>query len=109
PVNDTFKRKTLFLYNKEPLKIGRSINKSTTPSETNGFFDSKVLSRSHAEIWFEKFCVCGNGCGGNCDGNGIINGVGGEVGGKVYIKDLKSSNGTFVNGKKIEADNGEWC
>nr|CAG8531995.1 8372_t:CDS:2 [Entrophospora candida] len=93
--------------NGEPLKIGRSINKSTTPSETNGFFDSKVLSRSHAEIWFEKFCVCGNGCGGNCDGNGIINGVGGEVGGKVYIKDLKSSNGTFVNGKKIEADNGE--
>src|SRR6266511_3373842 len=50
PLYNTFKRKNLILCNNEPIKIGRSINKSTTPSDSNGFFDSKVLSRSHAEI-----------------------------------------------------------
>lgn len=38
------------------------------PTHTNAIFDSKVLSRSHAEIWADK--------------------------GKVYIQDTKSSNGT---------------
>ncbi|RIB16123.1 SMAD/FHA domain-containing protein, partial [Gigaspora rosea] len=49
--------------------------------ESNGYFDSKVLSRTHAEVW------CDNG--------------------KVFIRDLKSSNGTFVNGRCIGAENNE--
>ncbi|PPQ81445.1 hypothetical protein CVT25_013370, partial [Psilocybe cyanescens] len=39
--------------------------------ERNEFFDSEVLSRRHAEVW--------------------------EEGGKIYIKDIKSSNRTFIN------------
>ncbi|RKP05371.1 SMAD/FHA domain-containing protein, partial [Thamnocephalis sphaerospora] len=49
--------------------------------ETNGFFGNKVLSRSHAEIWSE--------------------------GGKVYIKDVCSSNGTFINGTRLSSENQE--
>lgn len=44
----------------------------------NGNFDSRVLSRNHA-------CL-------SCD----------PKTGKIYIKDLKSSNGTFVNGNRVE-------
>ncbi|CAJ0922322.1 4482_t:CDS:2 [Entrophospora sp. SA101] len=99
PLNDTFKRKNLVLYDNEPIKIGRSINKSTTPSESNGFFDSKVLSRSHAEILFEK---------SNNVGEKRKNSMEMKVEGKVLIKDLKSSNGTFLNGRKIGVENDEF-
>jgi hypothetical protein len=37
----------------EPLKIGRQVNSKTKPAPSNGYFDSKVLSRNHAEIWVE--------------------------------------------------------
>ncbi|KAI9315114.1 SMAD/FHA domain-containing protein, partial [Dichotomocladium elegans] len=47
----------------------------------NGYFDSKVLSRTHAEIWNDH--------------------------GKVFIKDVKSSNGTFVNGQRLSDENEE--
>lgn len=33
--------------------VGRSCKSETTPTEENGFFNSKVLSRKHAEIWSE--------------------------------------------------------
>jgi hypothetical protein len=33
------------------VKIGRQTNNKTAPGEQNAFFDSKVLSRTHAEIW----------------------------------------------------------
>lgn len=45
------------------------------PSHTNAIFDSKVLSRSHAEIWVDDQ--------------------------KVYIKDTKSSNGTYLNDERL--------
>ncbi|CAG8782945.1 12066_t:CDS:2, partial [Acaulospora colombiana] len=64
-----------------PVKIGRTTNKHTAPTEKNGYFDSKVLSRIHDEVWIDN--------------------------GKVYIKDLKSSNGTFVNGRRISAESKE--
>ncbi|KAF6745828.1 hypothetical protein DFP72DRAFT_1153491 [Ephemerocybe angulata] len=38
----------------------------------------KVLSRQHAEVW--------------------------EEGGKIYIKDVKSSNGTFINGERLSSE-----
>jgi hypothetical protein len=35
------------------IKIGRQTNTKTVPGERNGYFDSKVLSRQHAEVWEE--------------------------------------------------------
>ena len=33
------------------IKVGRQTNATTVPAEHNGYFDSKVLSRQHAEVW----------------------------------------------------------
>ncbi len=33
------------------IKIGRQTNAKTAPGERNGYFDSKVLSRMHADVW----------------------------------------------------------
>ncbi|RGB40010.1 SMAD/FHA domain-containing protein, partial [Rhizophagus diaphanus] len=49
--------------------------------ESNGYFDSKVLSRYHAEIIYRN--------------------------NQVFIKDSKSSNGTFINGKRLSAEGKE--
>ena len=40
------------------VKIGRQTNAKTIPGERNGYFDSKVLSRQHAEVWEEDSKVC---------------------------------------------------
>ncbi|KAI9179866.1 hypothetical protein H9P43_005198 [Blastocladiella emersonii ATCC 22665] len=69
--------KTFDLY--ERIKVGRATSSKTTPMPSNGFFDSKVLSRSHAEVWAED--------------------------GKVFIRDVGSSNGTFVNGTRLSEEN----
>jgi pSer/pThr/pTyr-binding forkhead associated (FHA) protein len=45
-------------------------------------FKSKVVSRAHAEVW--------------C-----------EAGGKFFIKDTKSSSGTFLNHMRLSAPNAE--
>ncbi|CCD25989.2 Far10p NDAI_0G02140 [Naumovozyma dairenensis CBS 421] len=45
--------------------------------QDNGYFDSRVLSRNHALL--------------SCN----------PTNGSIYIKDLKSSNGTFVNGERL--------
>lgn len=82
PLNGTFDRKQIPLpYFPETLRIGRQTNAKTLPSPTNGYFDSKVLSRQHAEVWAEKGT------------------------GKVWIRDIKSSNGTFVNGQRLSPEN----
>jgi hypothetical protein len=81
-MNGTFERKTISVpYYPESLRIGRQTNAKTVPTPANGFFDSKVLSRQHAEIWADKNS------------------------GKIYIRDVKSSNGTFVNGARLSAEN----
>ncbi|KZT63109.1 hypothetical protein DAEQUDRAFT_638877, partial [Daedalea quercina L-15889] len=49
--------------------------------ERNGFFDSKVLSRQHAEVWEEGGKAC-----------------------YIYIKDVKSSNRTFINGERLSPE-----
>lgn len=51
PLNDTFIPKYIHL--NQRVKIGRQTNAKTTPGERNGYFDSKVLSRQHAEVWEE--------------------------------------------------------
>ena len=55
-------------------------NSSSLVRPDNGNFDSRVLSRNHASL--------------TCDPNT----------GKIYIKDLKSSNGTFINGNRIDSN-----
>lgn len=36
----------------QEVKIGRQTNNKTVPGERNAYFDSKVLSRTHAEIFY---------------------------------------------------------
>ncbi|KAI0776410.1 hypothetical protein BC629DRAFT_1526090 [Irpex lacteus] len=78
PLNDSFIPKHISLINGQRVKIGRQTNAKTVPAERNGYFDSKVLSRQHAEVW--------------------------EEGGKIFIKDVKSSNGTFINSERLSAE-----
>ncbi|TFK17608.1 hypothetical protein FA15DRAFT_710632 [Coprinopsis marcescibilis] len=78
PLNDSFVPKHIALSHGQHVKIGRQTNAKTAPAERNGYFDSKVLSRQHAEVW--------------------------EDGGKVFIKDVKSSNGTFINGERLSSE-----
>lgn len=82
-LNGTFERKTISVpFSPDTLRIGRQTNAKTVPTPTNGFFDSKVLSRQHAEIWADRQ-------------------------GKIWIRDVKSSNGTFVNGTRLSQENRE--
>jgi hypothetical protein len=53
PLNDSFVPKHIVLAGGQRVKIGRQTNAKTVPGEKNGYFDSKVLSRQHAEVWEE--------------------------------------------------------
>ncbi|KAF8416070.1 hypothetical protein EV426DRAFT_449377 [Tirmania nivea] len=82
PLNHSFEPKLIPVpYFPNTLRIGRQTNAKTLPNSTNGYFDSKVLSRQHAEVWAEPKT------------------------GKVWIRDVKSSNGTFVNGTRLSQEN----
>lgn len=63
PLNESFVPKHIVLAGGQRVKIGRQTNAKTVPGEKNGYFDSKVLSRQHAEVWEEggKVC-CSLGC-----------------------------------------------
>jgi hypothetical protein len=81
PINGTFERKTLRVpFYPDVIRLGRQTNKQTIPTAQNGYFDSKVLSRQHAEVWADRS-------------------------GKIWIRDIKSSNGTFVNGQRLSGEN----
>lgn len=81
PLNGTFERKTIQVpFYPQALRVGRQTSNETVPTPINGFFDNKVLSRQHAEIWADRQ-------------------------GKVWICDVKSSNGTFVNGSRLSPEN----
>lgn len=80
-MNGTFERKTITVpFFPDVLRIGRQTNNKTIPTPLNGYFDSKVLSRQHAEVWADR-------------------------NGKIWIRDVKSSNGTFVNGSRLSQEN----
>jgi len=80
-MNGTFERKTISVpYEPDSLRIGRQTNAKTLPTPSNGFFDSKVLSRQHAEIYADR-------------------------NGQIWIRDVKSSNGTFINGARLSPEN----
>jgi hypothetical protein len=58
PLNADSFVKHINLTNNQRVKIGRQTNARTVPAENNGYFDSKVLSRQHAEVWEEGGKVC---------------------------------------------------
>lgn len=60
----------------QTLKIGRQNTPKTSNKITDGFFDSRVLSRNHAELFVKN--------------------------NELHIRDLKSSNGTFINDTKLD-------
>jgi len=78
PLNNSFTPKQISLVGGQRVTIGRQTNQKTAPSEHNGYFNSKVLSRKHAEVW--------------------------EDGGRVYIRDTTSINGTFINGDRLSEE-----
>lgn len=81
PMTGTFERKQIIIpFFPDTLRIGRQTNAKTIPTPMNGYFDSKVLSRQHAEVWADRT-------------------------GKIWIRDVKSSNGTFVNGQRLSPEN----
>ena len=81
PLNGTFERKQITVpFFPDIMRVGRQTNAKTVPTPANGYFDSKVLSRQHAEVWAER-------------------------NGKIWIRDVKSSNGTFVNGHRLSPEN----
>ena len=83
PTNGTFERKVITVpYYPDVLRIGRQTNQKTIPTPANGYFDSKVLSRQHAEVYADRQ-------------------------GRIFIRDVKSSNGTFVNGSRLSPENKE--
>lgn len=66
PLNDTFAPKQISLTPPGPqnrVKIGRQTNAKTIPHPNNGYFDSKVLSRMHAEVWSQEGKVSFPACG----------------------------------------------
>lgn len=86
--------------NDTPLRIGRFTDRSglgVAAANATGSnklaFKSKVVSRAHAEIWSEGL-------------NGANNG-GGGAGAKFYIRDTKSSSGTFLNHVRLSAANAD--
>lgn len=83
PMNGTFERKTITVpYYPDYLRVGRQTNQRSTPTPLNGYFDSKVLSRQHAEIWADHD-------------------------GRIWIRDVRSSNGTFVDGQRLSQEGRE--
>ncbi|CAG9800018.1 unnamed protein product [Chironomus riparius] len=74
PNSHPFPSRTLLLEPNKPVKIGRAIAR-TKVSDNNAIFDCKVLSRNHAELWYDD--------------------------GKFFLKDTGSSNGTFINNQRL--------
>lgn len=80
-LNDTFKKKILTVpYFPDVRRLGRPAGVKIKPDSTNGYFDSRVLSRNHAAMYIDP------------------------ENGKLMLKDMGSSNGTYVNEVKIGTD-----
>ncbi|PLB53761.1 hypothetical protein P170DRAFT_469249 [Aspergillus steynii IBT 23096] len=81
---DSFPYRSLtFTSDKDHVEIGRASKreaKNLTPTEKNGLFDSRVMSRNHAKMWA-------------CLDKKVV-----------YICDDGSMHGTRVNGRKLDVD-----
>ena len=62
-----------------PIRVGRVVNPKSPAKFDNLLFDTKVLSRNHAECFS-------------------------DIQGRVFIRDLGSSNGTYINGYRLSPD-----
>jgi len=96
PLNDSFVPKHIALVLQQRVKMGRQTNAKTVPVKRNGYFDSKVLSRQHAEVWEQ-------------DGKVIVNPLlswvhEGNLALQIYIKDVKSSDGAFINSERLSGE-----
>ncbi|EMG46892.1 hypothetical protein G210_2846 [Candida maltosa Xu316] len=81
PLNDTFVKKHLPVATyPETTKLGRPTGTKHKPDVTNGYFDSRVLSRNHAQIYIDP------------------------KNGKLMLQDLGSSNGTYLNDARLNND-----
>lgn len=81
PLNDTFVKKHIHVpYFPETCRLGRPTGTKIKPHVSNGYFDSRVLSRNHAFMFIDPKL------------------------GQLMIQDMGSSNGTFVNSEKIAAE-----
>lgn len=81
PLNDTFIKKHLPVATyPETTKLGRPTGTKHKPDVTNGYFDSRVLSRNHAQIYIDP------------------------KNGKLMLQDLGSSNGTYLNDVRLNND-----
>lgn len=81
PLNDTFTTKHIHVpFFPDTCKLGRPTGTRVKPQVTNGYFDSRVLSRNHACMFVDPKT------------------------GTLMVQDMGSSNGTFVNLEKITAD-----
>ncbi|CCG22660.1 hypothetical protein CORT_0B09560 [Candida orthopsilosis Co 90-125] len=79
PLNDTFIEKHLpVAIFPETTKLGRPTGTKHKPDVTNGYFDSRVLSRNHAQIYIDPTT------------------------GKLMLQDLGSSNGTYLNDSRLD-------
>ncbi|KAF7305586.1 Monocarboxylate transporter [Mycena chlorophos] len=97
--NSFFPPKRIQLVPGAIVRIGRQLNAKSLPSADNGVFESRVLSRQHAEVWFEP--------AGSAEGDEQADNAAGKGRGRVMIRDVKSSNGTFVNGERLSPENVE--
>ncbi|KAJ8701183.1 hypothetical protein PTI98_004140 [Pleurotus ostreatus] len=75
PLDQSFLPRHISLAHGRRVKIGRQVNTKSAVSALNGYFDSYALSKNHAEIW--------------------------EEAGQIFIRDVESLHGTFINGERI--------
>ncbi|KAG5456873.1 MAG: hypothetical protein BJ554DRAFT_3257 [Olpidium bornovanus] len=106
PLNSSFSPKRFDLI--DSIKIGRQVGPKSAPSETNGYFDSKVLSRTHAEIWAEGGKVLPLRSDRRTFPLSERPATGAARSSTVGItRDVKSSNGTFVNSQRLSREGEE--
>ncbi|KAF7367638.1 FHA domain-containing protein [Mycena sanguinolenta] len=80
PLNDSFfipKQINLTTAGRR-VQLGRKTSKSPPLDRKKVNFDSSVVSRQHAEVWQE--------------------------GNKIFIRDIQSANGTYVNGRRLSPE-----
>ncbi|KAJ7630249.1 SMAD/FHA domain-containing protein [Roridomyces roridus] len=81
PLNDSFfiPKQIALTTSGRRVQLGRKSSKTPLHlGKKQVDFDSSVVSRVHAEVWQE--------------------------GGKIFIRDLQSSNGTFLNGRRLSPE-----